>query len=164
MSTFDVQCLIFNIDELIFSNTGEHLDDLQCQILEGVINHKKYREIGKTHHHSEKYVRDIAGKLWQTLSVIIGEKVSKSNFQSSFERYYYQNFSNPINVKNIISINNNFCEEKLENKTILSSLEKEIKQEIAMELMKEGLNIEQIAKILKLPLDLVQKWLKKLDY
>ncbi len=36
MKHSDVESLIITIDELIFSHTGEHLDDLQHEILEGI--------------------------------------------------------------------------------------------------------------------------------
>jgi hypothetical protein len=161
MNTFDIQSLIVTIDELIFSHTGEHLDDLQCEILEGVINHQKYGQIGKTHHRSEKYVRDTAGKLWKTLSEILGEEVSKSNLKSSLKRYYYSNVFHGSKVKDVIQINGgNFCEGKSENESQPSTLEQTIKLEIATELIKEELTVEKIAKILKLPLELVKAQLE----
>lgn len=162
MNTFDIQSLIVTIDELIFSHTGEHLDDLQCEILEGVINHQKYGEIGKTHHRSEKYVRDTAGKLWKTLSEILGEEVSKSNLKSSLKRYFYSNVFHGSKVKDVIQINGgNFCEGKSENEPQSSTLEQDIKLEIATELIKEGLPIEQITRVLELPLELVKEEIEK---
>ncbi len=47
MNSFDIQSFIITIDELVFSHTGEHLDDLQHEILEGVVNHQKYAEIAQ---------------------------------------------------------------------------------------------------------------------
>jgi hypothetical protein len=42
MDASNVQSLIATVDELIFSHTGEHLDDLQQAILEGALDHQKY--------------------------------------------------------------------------------------------------------------------------
>jgi hypothetical protein len=89
MNNFDIHSLITTVDNLIFSYTGENLDDVQSEIVEGVINHQKYTEIAKSHHRSEKYVKDVAGKLWKTLSEILGEEVNKANLRSSLRRYYY---------------------------------------------------------------------------
>ena len=75
MNASDVQSLVAIVDELIFSHTGEHLDDLQQALLEGAFDHQKYAEIAKNNHRSEKYVKDLAGKLWQTLSEALGEEV-----------------------------------------------------------------------------------------
>jgi hypothetical protein len=47
MNTSDVQSLIATVDDLIFSHTGEHLDDLQQAILEGAFDYQKYAEIAK---------------------------------------------------------------------------------------------------------------------
>jgi len=55
MNSFDIQSFIITIDELVFSHTGEHLDDLQHEILEGVVNHQKYAEIA----HMENLIRNI---------------------------------------------------------------------------------------------------------
>jgi predicted Ser/Thr protein kinase len=83
MNSFDLQSLIITIDDLIFSHTGEHLDDIQSEILEGVIDHHKYAEIASKNNRSEKYVKDVAGKLWKTLSEILGKEVNKANLKSS---------------------------------------------------------------------------------
>ena len=42
MNDFDIHSLITTVDNLIFSYTGENLDDVQSEIVEGVINHQKY--------------------------------------------------------------------------------------------------------------------------
>ena len=161
MNSFDIQSLITTVDELIFSHTGEHLDDLQCEILEGVIDHQKYGEIAQKNHRSSKYVRDTAGKLWKTLSEILGEEVNKSNVKSSLRRYYY-NVSHNFNVINPVQINQgHICNQLPENESQPCNLDQEAKLEIATELIKEGLSIEKIAKILKLSLDLVKEQVEK---
>jgi hypothetical protein len=157
MNTFDIQSLITTVDELIFSYTGEHLDDLQSEILEGVINHQKYEEIAKNNHRSHKYVRDTAGQLWKTLSEILGEEVSKSNVKSSLRRYFYNVANN-----HVVNINQgHICNQLPENKLSHSNLAKEAKLEIATELIKEGLTIEQIARVLKLPVELIKENIKE---
>jgi hypothetical protein len=161
MNSFDVQSLIITIDNLIFSYTGENLDDVQSEILEGVINHQKYTEIAKNHHRSEKYVKDVAGKLWKTLSEILGEEVNKANLKSSLRRYYY-NVSHNFNVINPVQINKgHICNQLPENQLQKYNVTEEYKLEIATELMKEGLTVEQIARVLKLPLELVKEQLEK---
>ncbi|MGK7939201.1 MAG: ATPase [Crocosphaera sp.] len=161
MNGFDIQSLITTIDNLIFSYTGEHLDDVQSEILEGVINHQKYTEIAKTHHRSDKYVKDVAGKLWKTLSEILGEEVNKANLKSSLRRYYY-NVSHNFNVINPVQINQgSICNKLPENQLQKQTFDEEYKLEIAQELIKEGLTVEQISRVLKLPLELVKDEIKK---
>ncbi len=159
MNAFDIQSLIFTIDDLIFSHTGKHLDDLQQAILEGVINHQKYSDIAQTHHLSSKYVKDTAGKLWKTLSEVLGEEVSKSNIKSSLQRYYYNVANN--NVFGIQFSEGNICNQLPENQLQKSNIDEQYKLEIATELMKEGLTVEQIARVLKLPVELVKDNVEK---
>ena len=160
MNVFDIQSLITTIDNLIFSYTGEHLDDVQSEILEGVINHQKYIEIAKNHHRSDKYVKDVAGKLWKTLSQILGEEVNKANFKSSLRRYYYN-----VAKDNIFGIQQiserNICNSWPENPLQKPTFDEDYKLEIAQQLLKEGLTVEQIARVLKLPLELVKDEIKK---
>ena len=152
------QLLINQIDELIFAETGEHLDDLQYAILEGALNQQKYKEIAKKNRRSEKYVQDVAGKLWQTLSEVLGKKVGKSNIKSTLQRYYYSNFSNVIKGENIRIHKSNICtnlpeEDELEDKQVYSAPH----LKVVPELIREGLTVEQIARVFQLPLDIVQQ-------
>lgn len=160
MKSSNLQALIATVDELIFSHTGEPLDDLQQEILEGVLHHQKYAEIAKNNHRSEKYVKESAGKLWRTLSQILGQEVNKSNIKSSLQRYLY-NFSNSnvINSHSIKINRGNICNKLSENELKQSKIYEQAKLESVTELIKEGLNIEQIARALKLPFELVQQQL-----
>jgi hypothetical protein len=161
MNSFDIQSFIITIDELVFSHTGEHLDDLQHEILEGVVNHQKYAEIAQKNHLSQKYIKETAGKLWKTLSEILGEEVSKANIKSSLQRYYHSNFSNVINS---IQINKgNICTGLSEKELKQSNIYQQAKLETIPELIKEGLTIEQITRALKLPLDLVRSQLEEFE-
>lgn len=159
MKASEIQSLVAIVDELIFSHTGEHLDDLQQAILEGAFDHQKYAEIAKKNHRSEKYVKELAGKLWQTLSAALGEEVSKSKIKSTLQRYYYSNFSNVVNS---VQINRgNICTSLPENELKQSEIYQQAKLEAVTELINEGLSIEQIARVLKLPLELVQQQIQK---
>ncbi|MDJ0509527.1 MAG: ATPase [Crocosphaera sp.] len=162
MNRSDVESLIITIDELIFSHTGEHLDDLQHEILEGVIDHQKYADIAQKNNRSQKYVKETAGKLWKSLSEILDEDVNKSNLKSSIKRYCYYNFSHYRNVKDVIQINNgNICKGSLDNESIQSNFEEATKVKIVTKLIKEGLTIEQVARVLQLPLELIKEQIEK---
>ncbi len=115
MNIYDIQALLLNIDELIFSQRGKHLDDLELVILEGVLDKQKYGEIAKKNHHSEKYVKDVAAKLWKTLSIALGQKVSKNNIKSSLQRYYYYSNSNTNVVNSVQIYKDNICLTPSEN-------------------------------------------------
>ncbi len=85
-------------DDIVFTKTGKHLDDLQEAILRGTIQGEKYTQIADESHCNESYVRDVGSKLWQILSEELGEDVSKSNFRSTMGRFIFENVSNFENV------------------------------------------------------------------
>ncbi|MFM2064986.1 MAG: hypothetical protein RLZZ507_4657 [Cyanobacteriota bacterium] len=73
-------------DQLVFSQTGKHLDDTQEAVVKGVWEGKSYEKIADECNRSERHVRDVGYKLWQILSEKLGEDIHKSNFHSTFER------------------------------------------------------------------------------
>ncbi|MDJ0843353.1 ATPase [Crocosphaera sp.] len=163
MNVYDIQSLISTVDKLIFSHTGEHLDDLETAILEGTFDHQKYADIANNIHRSEKYVKDMAAQLWRKVSNALGEEVNKSNIKSSLQRYYYYNFYNS-SVINTRTINkSHICTGLSDNDSQLDKIKLEAKLEAVPELIKEGLTIEKIAKILKLPLEIVEKEVSKFN-
>jgi len=95
-------------DEIIFTKTGQHLDDLQEAVLQGTVQRKTYKEIAKDFDYSESRVREVGAELWRILSEELGEDVSKSNFCSAMERL--QN-SNVLNFAQNVSGSFNICGE-----------------------------------------------------
>ncbi|AFY46608.1 WD40 repeat-containing protein [Nostoc sp. PCC 7524] len=89
----DVQQALAFVDTLIFEKKGKHLSDLQRLLLHSSWSdpHLRYHDIAKTYGYSVNYLKqDIGPKLWQLLSEVCGEKVSKSNFRSALERRLHQ--------------------------------------------------------------------------
>ena len=101
---------IFNLaDELVFSKTGKHLDDLQRIILEGTLQGKKYAQIATENQYSDNYIKESASELWQILSEVMGEGIKKSNFRTTFERVQFHNGSHLFS-NDLIRIGDvNFC-------------------------------------------------------
>jgi len=104
------------LDNLVFNETGKHLDSLQVSILKGVYNSEKYSEIAKNHKCSKGHVKDEAYELWRILSKTLGEDINKSNFCATIERLGITNtnshlFSNTqSHLFNPIQVNSiNFC-------------------------------------------------------
>ncbi|GAB4197760.1 MAG: hypothetical protein Fur006_46760 [Coleofasciculaceae cyanobacterium] len=95
-------------DKIIFTKTGQHLDDLQAAVLRGTLQRETYKEIAKDFDCSESRVREVGAELWQILSEQLGEEVSKSNFRSAMERW--QN-SNVLNFAQNVSGSFNICGE-----------------------------------------------------
>ncbi|MEG3863683.1 NB-ARC domain-containing protein, partial [Microcoleus sp. herbarium12] len=108
----DVQELLKFADGLVFTKTGKHLDDLQQAVVRGTWQGKRYSEISKEVHCTERHVRNVASKLWQILSEILDEDVMKSNLRSTIERYEISQSSNFVNFNLVQNKGNiNVCTE-----------------------------------------------------
>ncbi|MEG4332248.1 NB-ARC domain-containing protein [Microcoleus sp. AT9_A2] len=107
----DVQELLRLADGLVFTKTGKHLDDLQQAVVRGTWQGKRYSEISKEVHCTERHVRNVASKLWQILSKILEEDVNKSNFSSTMERYEISKISNSGYFNLVHKGNINVCTE-----------------------------------------------------
>lgn len=75
------------IDRLLVIETGKHLSDLQIFIIEQVWLGRKYVEIAGDYHCTEGHVKDIAAALWQLLSQLLLERVTKTNLKSILQRH-----------------------------------------------------------------------------
>jgi len=76
-------------DNLVFTKTGKHLDNVQEAILRGTWQGQKYPKIAEELHRSEGHVRDVASELWKILSEVLGKEVNKSNFRSALQRSHF---------------------------------------------------------------------------
>ena len=86
-------------DEIVFTKTGQHLDDLQAAVLRGTLQRETYKQIAKNFDCSESNIRQIGSELWQILSEQLGEDVSKSNFRSAMERLQVSLFSKHFSLQ-----------------------------------------------------------------
>jgi tetratricopeptide (TPR) repeat protein len=88
------------IDRLLKSDTGKHLNDLQIFIIEQVWQGRKYIEIATDYHCTEGHVKDIAAALWQLLSQLLGERVTKTNLKSILQRHVILPIAQPNSIVN----------------------------------------------------------------
>ncbi|MFB2972451.1 AAA-like domain-containing protein [Aerosakkonema sp. BLCC-F183] len=80
----DVKRALEFVDDLIYTKTGKHLNDLERQVFMGSWQGQTYEEI---YPFNPEYVEKYVGyKLWQKLSSVLGEKVSKKKFRGALER------------------------------------------------------------------------------
>jgi hypothetical protein len=104
----DVQQVLKFADELVFTKTGKHLDNLQESILRGAWQGQRYSQIAEDANCSEGHVKDAGSELWKILSEVLGEDIRKSNVRATFKRLQYSNFLNV--AKDSVQINNvNIC-------------------------------------------------------
>ncbi|MFM5979220.1 MAG: NB-ARC domain-containing protein, partial [Sphaerospermopsis kisseleviana] len=94
-------------DNLVFAETGKHLDDLQETVIKGVWEGKSYDKIAENSHCSESYIRNIGYKLWRIFSQHLDQDIHKSNFRSTLSRLKLT--SSPIVIQQNKNISFNFC-------------------------------------------------------
>ena len=94
-------------DDLIFADTGKHLDDIQETVIKGVWEGKTYDKIADNSHCSESHIRNIGYKLWRTFSNHLEQDIHKSNFRSTLSRLKLT--SSPIVIQQNNNIRFNFC-------------------------------------------------------
>jgi hypothetical protein len=85
----DNQKALTVVDTLVFTKNGKYLSDIQRLLLHSSLSDSRlrYDDIAKNHGYSLNYIKqDVGPKLWQMLSDVCGEKVSKTNFRSALER------------------------------------------------------------------------------
>ena len=117
----DVQEVLKLADDLVFINTGKHLDNLQEVILRGTLQGQKYSQIADESHCSEGHIKDIASALWKLLSEVLGEEVNKSNFRVRLEQVKLSNLWN-FNNKDCVHIGNvNVCENSSQSPKVPNS-------------------------------------------
>lgn len=167
----DTQELVNYLDELLYDSTGKHIDSLQVAILKGVLNGEKYQDIAKEYKCSASHAKDEAYKLWRSLSQTLNEDINKFNFKATIERIIANNKlknnngvivnSNQIERVNICRNSHSKIEENedviSDDKILIDSAQKKIKRDTIPRLIRLGLNAEQIAEALDLPIQEVRK-------
>ncbi|HIK06239.1 MAG TPA: ATP-binding protein [Trichormus sp. M33_DOE_039] len=78
------------LDNLVFDQTGKRLDTVQRVILRYLWEDRKqtYKNIADLCRYTEGHVKTVGAELWQILSDVLGEKVTKSTFHAAVQRFY----------------------------------------------------------------------------
>lgn len=87
--TFEVALQLVNT--AMMSNESRHLKNIEIEVLRGVLQGHKYDDIAAASGYAPEYIKnDVGPKLWQTLSSIWGEKVSKNNLMGVLAQQAFQ--------------------------------------------------------------------------
>ncbi len=121
----DSQEILNFADDLVFANTGKHLEPLQQSILRNAWQGQKYSKTADEFHCTEGHVKDVASELWKLFSKILGEEVNKANFRVRLEQVKFSNLWN-FN-KDFVHIGNvNFCENNSHSPKVSSPIDEEV--------------------------------------
>jgi hypothetical protein len=157
------------VDEVVYTNTGKRLNNLQRKIISGILNRQRYADVAETYGYSSQHVKKASYELLQMLSEVFGEPVKKSNLESVLERHINQNITTLGNKNNqkvigISYINN--CpnpstptpdKSQPENPDLQEESKNQTKIETIDKLRQFGLSDEQIAEALHIPLEQVKQ-------
>ncbi|TAE58677.1 MAG: ATP-binding protein [Nostocales cyanobacterium] len=97
------------VDNLIFTETDQHLDDLQKRIIEELFKGKTYKQIADIYEYDEGYIGDESRRLFKFLSENLGENINKSNFAWTIERVINSKISQFSKILNFENNNINLC-------------------------------------------------------
>jgi hypothetical protein len=81
------ESLLKTVEKLLLAKRVEGLNDIQMVVLQSSLTGDSYSQIASQSTYSVEYLRDVGAKLWQILSGLIGESVSKKNLRSVLDRY-----------------------------------------------------------------------------
>ena len=75
------------IDRLLEQHQRGSLKTIQAAIVSQVWKGDSYQQIGRELGYDPEYIKQAAAHLWQLLSAVVGQKVSKSNLCSILQQY-----------------------------------------------------------------------------
>lgn len=158
------------VDEAVYTKTGKRLNDLQRGIIEGTLKRYKYTDMAEVYGCSAGHIKDIGYELLQLLSEVFDEPVDKGNLKSVLERQGNLNIlfgekSVNSHIKSHIIGCVNLGSDKPMDTSDLDPKDRSNLQEILSEnqveqikkLREFGLNDRQIAEVLELSIEVVQK-------
>lgn len=106
------------VDQLVVTKTGKHLSNIEILVLYGTWQGKKYSQIAAENNYTLEYLKnDIGPKLWQLLSQVLAEKVTKANVKAVVQQRIYQEEQKELKTKGLASEDGwlnteELCEEK----------------------------------------------------
>ncbi|HBE20790.1 MAG TPA: ATPase domain-containing protein [Cyanobacteria bacterium UBA11149] len=92
------------VDQLVFQHTGNHLNNLQKNVVQGIWQGKTYSEIADEFgYDSENHIGNVSRELYKILSKHLKENFNKSNFRWTIERLANSNSSQQVLSSSIIN-------------------------------------------------------------
>lgn len=82
----NIEAVLSDIDKLIYTKTGKHLTTLQTTIFRGAWLGQKYEEIAQSCYCSDIHIKMVGAELWELVSVVLKERVTKKTFRAALER------------------------------------------------------------------------------
>ena len=98
------------VDQLVFKHTGNHLNNIQKNVIKGIWQGHTYGEMAKEFgYDSENHIGNVSRDLYKILSAQLGEDVNKSNFSWTIERFINKSKSNSSQQVGLINSHISVC-------------------------------------------------------
>ncbi|MCL1465695.1 hypothetical protein [Argonema galeatum] len=81
------------VNEVMYAKTGKRLNNLQREVIMGILKKQKYADIAEAYGCSHGHAKDVGYELLQMFSEIFGEAIDKNNLKSVLERQGNLNIS-----------------------------------------------------------------------
>lgn len=92
------------VDELVVAKTSKHLSNIEILVLYGTWQGKKYSQIAAENNYTLEYLKnDIGPKLWQLLSQVLEEKVTKANIKAVIQQRIYQEEQRQLKMRGLVN-------------------------------------------------------------
>jgi tetratricopeptide (TPR) repeat protein len=103
----DVETALNFVDDLIYKQTGQNLNDLERDIFRGVWENKTYKIIAEQIYSTKGSLKHPATALWKKISGVLGQEVSNkgNKIKSVIERKYREIYGNQGSES--VSLSNN---------------------------------------------------------
>jgi hypothetical protein len=147
----DINEIMELLDNAVYEKTGKGLSELQRKILEGTFNSETYAQIAASYGCEERTASDAGYELFQNLSKILEKKVGKNSFKEFMDK---QKGSLNIFLGQVNNIENNNMENIIGSNVQSSSSSRHTIKKLKR---KYGMSDEDIADVLDIPLEDIQK-------
>lgn len=162
----DLKDALVIADDLVFSERGKHLTDLETEIIAGTLMKRSYTMIAKEQDCTEGHVRDVSYRLWKTLSRALGEGevINKRNLKTTLLRRGLFNIKNSGTLSSVmIGINDGYiyCTKSESDQASFQEGQNSIIRRSVLRMSQRNFDIQTIAEVLEIDIDQVRSIVKE---
>jgi len=161
----DLKDALVVADDLVFSERGRHLTDLETEIIAGTLTKRSYTTIAKEQDCTEGHVRDVSYRLWKTLSQALGEGevINKRNLKTTLLRRGIFNIKNSGTNHFMIGINDGYiyCTKNESEQASFQEGRNSIIRKSVLRMSQMNFDLSTISEVLEIDIDQVRSIIKE---
>lgn len=161
----DLKDALVVADDLVFSERGKHLTDLETEIIAGTLMKRSYTTIAKEQDCTEGHVRDVSYRLWKTLSRALGEGevINKRNLKTTLLRRGLFNIKNSGTNSVMIGVNDGYiyCTKSESEQPSFQEGQNSIIRKSVLRMSQMNFDLSTISEVLEIDIDQVRSIIKE---